>query len=121
MSTGSHPGNTGHALIAAADLQRALATNLLLPLPHSQEEQQPVAVQPARQAGPAAPCRATWQAVPAPGGCCSAAGAVRSAACRGPCTCRGHIDHTCQQNHMKTAPIIVWPRNYNVDAVKVLW
>jgi hypothetical protein len=94
MSGCSYPGNAGHALIAAADLQWAMSTDLLPPLPHSQEQRRRPPTQHVRQADRAAPCRATWQGQPAPYACCSAAGGVSAGACPG----RARAADTSMQN-----------------------
>src|SRR5690606_38088629 len=103
-----------HALIAAADRMQLLRAALRLPLPHSQEQpQQPVAQQ-ARQQGPAVPCCAAWQAAPAPCACCSAAGGVRFAACRGPCAWAADIEQEKLHDGPKTTPNIIDSINYNI-------
>jgi len=52
----------GHALIAASDQVRWQSTDSLLWSAHLQEQRRRPPTQHARQAGSAAPCRATWQA-----------------------------------------------------------
>jgi hypothetical protein len=121
MSADSHPDTAGHALIAASDLQRLLSTNLLLPLPHWQEQQRRPAAQPVQQPGPAAPCCATSGAAPALSAYCSAAGGVHSAEACQPCTSAADIDHKYQQQCSKKAPSVVYFYKQCVYAVKVLW